>query len=131
MTLSSYKILIVDDNPTFAKTLGMLIKTILGNKLARLDEASNGKEAIEMALQQDERYHLIFMDVNMPEMDGITATKLINKELYRDTKIVAVSFNKDFETLNGMLQSGAKDYICKDNLTLEKLEKVFTVEDFM
>jgi CheY-like chemotaxis protein len=126
MTLTSYKILIVDDNPTFIKTLGMLIRSVLGNRLVKLDQASNGKEAIDMALK-NERYHFIFMDVNMPEMDGITATKLINKKLYRDTKIVAISFNKDFETLNSMLHSGAVEYINKDNLTIESIESVFEI----
>jgi CheY-like chemotaxis protein len=126
MPLSNYRVLIVDDNPTFVKTLRMLIKSILGNKLVKLDEASNGKEAIEMALK-NERYHVIFMDVNMPEMDGITATRIINRERYRETKIIAVSFNKDFETLNSMLQSGAVEYINKDDLSIERLENVFEI----
>lgn len=124
MTLSKYKVLIVDDNPTFVKTLGMLIKSVLGDRLIKLDEASNGKEGLEMALQ-DERYHVIFMDVNMPEMDGVTATKLINRELYRNTKVVAVSFLKDMNTITQMIESGAETYIPKDNLTIESLEKVF------
>ena len=124
MTLSKYKVLIVDDNPTFVKTLGMLIKSVLGDRLIKLDEASNGTEGLEMALQ-DERYHVIFMDVNMPEMDGVTATKLINRELYRNTKVVAVSFLKDMNTITQMIESGAETYIPKDNLTIESLEKVF------
>ncbi len=126
MTLTSYKVLIVDDNPTFAKTLGMLIRSILGEKLTRLDVAYNGREAVEKAYANDP-YNVIFMDVNMPEMDGIAATKLINRRLYRETKVVAVSFNKDFETLNNMLLSGAEAFIYKDKLTMNSLEKVFDV----
>jgi CheY-like chemotaxis protein len=124
MTLTSYKILIVDDNPTFIKTLGMLIRSVLGNRLVKLDQASNGKEAIDMALK-NERYHFIFMDVNMPEMDGIEATKIINRALYRETRVVAVSFNKDFNTMSQMLESGAHTFLYKDNLTMDAIEKVF------
>jgi two-component system, sensor histidine kinase and response regulator len=126
MTLSSYKVLIVDDNPTFVKTLGMLIRSILGEKLSRLDVAYNGKEAVEKATH-DDRYNVVFMDVNMPEMDGISATKLINRQLYRETKVVAVSFNNDFDTVNNMLSSGAEAFIYKDKLTMDALEKVFDV----
>lgn len=126
MTLSSYKVLIVDDNPTFVKTLGMLIRSILGTKLTKMDVANNGIEAVDKAYQ-GEYYDVVFMDVNMPEMDGIAATKLINRGLYRNTKVVAVSFNKDFDTVNNMLSSGAETFIYKDKLTMESLEKVFDV----
>lgn len=126
MTLSSYKVLIVDDNPTFVKTLGMLVRSILGTKLTKMDVANNGREAVNKAFQGD-YYDVVFMDVNMPEMDGITATKLINRALYRETKVVAVSFNKDFDTVNSMLLSGAETFIYKDRLTMESLEKVFDV----
>lgn len=126
MTLSSYKVLIVDDNPTFVKTLGVLIRSVLGSKLAQLDEAYNGKEAVSKALSE-ERYNIIFMDVNMPEMDGCEATRIINQSLYRDTKIIAVSFRDDINTLHQMFESGAANYISKDSLTVDALEKVFNV----
>jgi len=130
MTLSNYKVLIVDDNPTFVKTLGMLIRSILGNKLVQLDEAYNGKQAIEKAFRKN-RYDFIFMDVNMPEMDGITATKIINRELYRESKVIAVSFNKDFDTMNNMFFSGAITFIYKDDLTIDLLEQVFGIENHL
>jgi CheY-like chemotaxis protein len=67
------------------------------------------------------------MDINMPEMDGIEATKIINRELYRDTKIVAVSFQNDMNTVTKMLESGAETYIFKDKLTIDIIEKVFDI----
>lgn len=127
MVLSSYKVLIVDDNPTFAKTLEMLIKNLLGNKLTKLDFAINGKEAIDKAFNNC-RYNIIFMDVNMPEMDGVSATQIINRSLYRDTRIVAVSFLKDMNTITQMIEAGAETYIAKDRLTIESLEKVFDIK---
>jgi CheY-like chemotaxis protein len=126
MTLSSYRVLIVDDNPTFVKALTMLIRFVLGVKLSVLDVATNGKEAIEKALN-GERYNVIFMDVNMPEMDGIAATQIINRTLYRDTRIIAVSFLKDLNTVTAMLESGAENFLYKDKLTIESIEKVFDI----
>ncbi len=102
MTLSSYRVLIVDDNPTFVKTLSLLVQTVLGNKLSQLETASTGEDAIEM-VSKNSPYNVIFMDVNMPGIGGVAATKEISKEYYRTTRVVAVSFNKDLETMKNML----------------------------
>jgi|GEM_PF-3318725 len=124
MTLSSYRVLIVDDNPTFVKTLSLLVQTVLGNKLSQLDTVSTGEDAIEM-VSMNTPYNVIFMDVNMPGIGGVAATKEISKEYYRATRVVAVSFNKDLETMKSMLFSGATYYLHKDDLTLEKLVEIF------
>ncbi|HPF93045.1 MAG TPA: response regulator [Tenuifilaceae bacterium] len=125
MTLHSYRVLIVDDNLTFAKTLSMLVKSILGNRLSELVLATNGQEAVNKAFNQN-GFDVIFMDVNMPQMNGVTATQLINRSMYRQTRIIAVSFQKDMKTLTQMIQAGAENFIFKDNLTVESIEKVFS-----
>ncbi len=126
MTLNSYRVLIVDDNPTFVKTLSLLVKDILGSKLTKLEKAYNGVEGVEKAFSGIP-YNIIFMDVNMPEMNGIMATKLISEELYRGTKVIALSFNRDIHTISEMISSGAANYLFKDCLTMEALEKVFEI----
>jgi CheY-like chemotaxis protein len=123
MRRATYKILIADDNPTYVKTLEFLIKTILGDRLTRLDVACNGKEAVSQALKI--RYDIIFMDISMPELDGISASRLINKERYRDTLIIAVTYDKSLYSLNLMMQSGARKIIYKDELTVHSLAEVF------
>lgn len=128
MTLQNYRILIVDDNPTFIKTLSFLIQDVLASRVVKLDVARNGIEALDKVFNGDP-YNIIFMDVNMPLMDGITATKQINREFYRGTKIIAVSFNRDLQTISEMVFSGAVDYIYKDDLTVEMLEKVFEINN--
>jgi two-component system, sensor histidine kinase len=129
MKRATFDILIADDNPIYVEALGLLIKTILGERLTRLDVACNGKVAVDKALNF--RYDIIFMDVSMPEMDGITASRLINKERYRDTLIIAVTYDKTFHSLNLMLESGARRMIYKDELTLESLAKVFDSSRFL
>ena len=124
MTLHSYRVLIVDDNLTFAKSLSMLVKSILGNRLSELVLATNGQEAVNKAFNEN-GFDVIFMDVNMPQMNGVTATQLINRSMYRQTRIIAVSFQKDMKTVTQMIQAGAENFLYKDNLTVESIEKVF------
>jgi two-component system sensor histidine kinase BarA len=124
MFLEDYKVLIVDDNPTFVKTLSVLIRSILGNRLKTLDVAGNGYDAIEKAFGED-IYDVIFMDVDMPGMDGISATQVIKRKLFRETRVVAISFHKDVDTIREMVLSGAELFLSKDNLTIESLERTF------
>lgn len=123
MILNQYKILIVDDNPSFIKAFEILIKTVLGARLELIDVAHNGIEAL--AKVNDKSYNYIFMDVNMPEMNGVAATKLINREFDRYTKVVAVSFNNDLQTISDMMKAGARGYINKANITYDEVVKIF------
>jgi len=71
-------------------------------------EAENGQETVTLA--QDLVPDLIFMDINMPIMDGIQATKVIKKKL-RDTRVVVLSMYNDQR--DAAIQSGADDFIEK------------------
>jgi CheY-like chemotaxis protein len=124
MLLEDYRVLIVDDNPTFVKTLSVLIWSVLGKRLKTLDVALNGYEAIEKAFGENV-YDVIFMDVDMPELDGISATRIIKRKLFRETRVVAISFHKDIDTIREMVLSGAELYLSKDSLTIESLERTF------
>jgi DNA-binding NarL/FixJ family response regulator len=99
---------------------------VLGSKLELIDIANNGIEALEKV--NEKNYNYIFMDVNMPEMNGVAATKLINRDFTRYTKIVAVSFNNDFETITDMMKAGARGYINKANITYDEVVKIFENE---
>ncbi|MDD2279651.1 MAG: response regulator [Bacteroidales bacterium] len=124
MTLQSYRVLIVDDNIIFANTLSALVRVTLGNRLSAITLAINGEDAVEKALN-DNNYDVIFMDVNMPKMDGVTAAQIINRRLYRQTRIVAISFLKDMNTVTRMIEAGAETFLYKDNLTVESIEEIF------
>ena len=126
MVYDKYKILIVDDNPSFIKAFEVLLKSVLGSNLKQLDIANNGLEALEMA--KSNTYDYIFMDVNMPEMNGIAATKIINRESSRYTNVIAISFNNDFETVVDIIKSGARRFINKANLTYDEVVKIFDLD---
>lgn len=106
------KILIVDDN----KNNRMLIRALIedycedNNEEVSIHEAVNGLEASLMA--EDDHFSLIFMDIMMPEMDGIEATMRI-RSVDSKAMIIAVSAVDDGERQRQILSSGAEDYISK------------------
>ncbi len=77
----------------------------------KVDTASNGKEAIEKlkTLSPD----LILMDIQMPEMDGIEATKYIRNEMAITVPIVALTANAFKRDIDRYLSIGMNDYVTK------------------
>lgn len=123
------KILIVDDNENNRMLLRALLEDYAEDNSVEFNirEAVNGLEA--SLIVQDEHFHLIFMDIMMPEMNGIEATKRIRTQ---DAKamIVAVSAVDDGERQKQILQNGAEDYIAKPinaNIFLARLDNYLSL----
>jgi two-component system chemotaxis response regulator CheY len=113
-------ILVVDDvdlNRHFlVKSINRIAKSL--NQTFNVIEASDGKEALEYT--QKSSVDLIFMDIVMPNMNGIEATKKI-KEQTPLVMIIAVSTLEDQKSQQKILENGAEDYITKPiNLDLFK-----------
>jgi len=84
--------------------------------------AGNGKEAVTITRQQN--FDLIFMDMQMPEMDGITATRIIRQQdLKNRPRIVAMTANIFKDAIAECFAAGMDDYISKPVLT-EELVKI-------
>lgn len=101
------KILIVDDNTNNRLTLKLLLEEC---SECSIYEASNGKEAVQMCIEKS--YDLIFMDIMMPIMSGIEATKQIHS-FDKEVLIVAISAMEDDYNKERILSAGAKDYMTK------------------
>lgn len=101
-------ILIVDDNADNRTTLELLIEEI--DDTIPLAFAADGQEAIDMCRQT--HYDIIFMDIMMPNVDGIAATGAI-KTFDKKAMIIAVSALEDSGSKNTMLLKGAEDYVTK------------------
>ena len=107
-------ILVVDDNPNNL----YLARFLLEHAGHEVDEASGGQQAIEAT--EKKTYNLILMDIQMPGMDGLTATRLI-KEKKPGTRVVAVTARVMKNDRQSILDAGCDGYIEKpldiDNFT--------------
>lgn len=104
--------------------LGVELKLKETGLFKQIHHASNGKDAVEKARNHD--YDLVFMDIAMPVMDGIKATKLINT-LNGEIKILALSSISDKKYICEIVEAGAYGYLTKEADAEEITEAVNTV----
>jgi PAS domain S-box-containing protein len=101
-------ILVAEDNLINQK----VARGILTNIGFQIDIANNGKEALEMMLER--KFDLVFMDMQMPEMDGVEATQVLRAmNLVTQPIIVAMTANAMSESRDICLAEGMDDYIAK------------------
>ncbi|WP_394129580.1 two-component sensor histidine kinase BarA [Shewanella maritima] len=101
-------VLAVDDNQANLK----LIDTLLQELVINVVTANNGDKAVELAREQV--FDIIFMDIQMPGTDGLTATTLIRENsLNRNTPIIAVTAHAIAEERENILQSGMDGFLPK------------------
>lgn len=113
------KILIADDHALFRDSLRSLLEA---HGLEVIGEAKNGREAVELArkLKPD----VVLMDLSMPEMDGLAATRLISAD-QPEVKVVVLTASDEDAKLFEAIKSGAQGYLLKN---LES-EDFFTLLD--
>jgi DNA-binding NarL/FixJ family response regulator len=103
------KILLADDHKITRDGLKALLEN--QDHLRVVGEAENGRQAVRLAL--DLEPDVIVMDINMPELNGIEATRQILAELPA-TKIIALSMYSDKRYVVGMLKAGVSGYLLKN-----------------
>jgi two-component system cell cycle response regulator DivK len=112
-------VLVVDD----FEDSRFVLRRMLETKDYCVIEAADGREAVETA----RRHHpdLVLMDLNMPLVDGLAATKLIRecKDSCRDVPIVAVTAFDTYGMKDAALEAGCDDYLTKP-FDFDRLEKV-------
>lgn len=106
VSLPGYRVLVVEDNGLNQE----LIREVLAELELEVDIANNGKEALQAI--ETKPYDIILMDVQMPQMDGIQATKAI-RQLGINTPIVAMTANAFEEDKRRCLNAGMNDYLSK------------------
>jgi len=102
-------VLVVDDHSMVRQGLKSLLH--LKSDIAVVGEASNGEEAVQLALQLQP--DVILMDINMPKIDGIEATQLIHSKL-PGTRIIGLSMVDAEDQAEAMLKAGAAAYLSKN-----------------
>ena len=116
---SQYQILLAEDNLVNQKVAAMMLK-----KLGYIaDIANNGLEVLQML--EKRFYDLILMDIQMPEMDGVTATKIIRQSNRPQPRIVAVTANALEEDRQTCFDAGMNDFVTKP-LLIKELNRIIS-----
>lgn len=116
------KILLVDDHTLFRNGLKMLLDTLPGYEVT--GEASNGKEFLELIRKNE--YDIVFLDIEMPEINGIEAAKRA-LEINHDLRIITLSMYGDEEYYDQMIDAGAKGFLLKNTNLQEVKTAIDTV----
>ena len=117
MTETPIRVLIADDQRVVRDGLTMLVSLINGVDV--VGAASDGFEAIEFALNAHP--DVVLMDLRMPEIDGVEATRRIRARL-PDTQVLVLTTYADDDSLFPALQAGARGYLTKD-ASAEEIEQ--------
>lgn len=116
--LGDLRVLVVDDSSINLRVM----ERLLGNLgITRVATASGANEAISRLA--DAEYDLVFMDIQMPDIDGYSAAKLIRQRGYGDLKIVACSAHAFESDISRSVEEGLDGHLSKPVMTVE-LEEV-------
>jgi DNA-binding NarL/FixJ family response regulator len=102
------RVLIADDHTLFRQSLGSLLAS---RGVEVVGEARDGKEAFELARRL--RPDIVLMDISMPGLDGLAATRLISAEL-PEVKVVILTASDEDASLFDAIKSGAQGYLLKN-----------------
>jgi CheY-like chemotaxis protein len=118
--ISGLRVLFVDDHSVMRQGL---IRLMTGQpNIQVVGEAANGREAIERVRQL--KPDVVVMDVSMPEMDGIEATRRIKAE-FPTVRVIGLSMYEEEQFANSMRQAGAEAFVNKTASPAELLEAIY------
>ena len=113
------RVLIVDDHNVMRETLRSFLESLPGVEV--VGEAENGRVAVQLA--RDKKPTVVVMDVIMPEMDGIEATRLITTEM-PEVKVIVLSMQCDESYRETLRQAGASCFLRKDSAFEELIRAI-------
>lgn len=122
MNDATIKILLADDHTIVRQGLKLIFSS--QPDMTVVGEAANGREAVDLA--QKLRPDLVLLDVAMPELNGIEATKLMMEGNSR-LRILVLSMHKEAVYVREILKAGARGYLLKDVIDTELLNAVRAV----
>jgi DNA-binding NarL/FixJ family response regulator len=116
------RVLLADDHALVRKGFRLILET--QPDIEVVGEAGNGREAVEQALKLHP--DVVVMDVAMPELNGIEATRRLADSVPR-TRVLALSMHKDSVYVREILKAGARGYLLKDSLDSDLVNAVRAV----
>lgn len=121
-TAAPIRILTVDDHPLIRAGLAAFLRT--ESDIEVIAEAGNGEEGIER--YRELRPDIVLMDLSMPVMDGLSATRAILDE-FPDARVIVLTTYGGDEDIHRALEAGARGYLVKDMLVDEVMDVVRAV----
>lgn len=103
------RILLADDHTVVTQGLRLLLQDV--QDIAIVGEVRNSQEALEMLAGNGA--DIVLMDIEMPVMDGIKCTALMQQR-FPDAKVIAISIYADYPHVQAMIKAGAKGYLLKN-----------------
>ncbi len=122
--MANIKVLLADDHKIVRDGIKLMLESQAGIDVVA--EAENGIKVLKKL--EEQVVDLIVMDINMPEMDGVNATKEI-KDKYPDVKVLALTMSNDDLHIRQMIQAGASGYIMKSAGRNELKDAIYTIMD--
>src|SRR6478752_2941883 len=116
------RILLADDHAVVRQGFKMILSVHPDMEI--VGEAGNGREAVQLA--EELRPDVIVMDVAMPELNGIEATRRVT-EAVPHSRVLALSMHKDSVYVREILRAGARGYLLKDSIDTDLLAAVRAV----
>ena len=103
-------IVVTDDHKLFRKGMAALLSDL--ETVNEIYEAENGVELLKLLENASSRPELIFLDINMPEMDGVEAAKRIRQE-FQEVKIIILTIEDDEQFILHLVNEGINGYLNK------------------
>lgn len=116
------RVVIADDHRLFAEALEAILAT--DDRIEVAGHALDGREAVELAIALDP--DVILMDISMPVMDGLEATRLIREAKPRACVLMLTGSNSRADVDNAR-QAGAAGYVTKDRIAAELIDAIMEV----
>ena len=113
------RVLIADDHRLFAEALEALLATDARIEVA--GHARDGREAVALATELAPQ--VILMDISMPVMDGIEATRLI-RDAARDVRVLMLTGSSSSDDVDRARRAGAAGYVTKDRIAAELIDAI-------
>jgi CheY-like chemotaxis protein len=112
-------VLIVDDEKNTSRTMAMALEAVG----YATEEAETTKAALEFAIANHPK--LIVLDYHMPDIDGLTALRMLRKDPWgKDAAVIIASNVYDVDIINSIMELGVQDYVLKADVNLDEIVKL-------
>lgn len=117
---------------TLRESIALLLKAIGFNSVNQADSGQSALRKIELSLEENQPYKLIFSDINMPELNGIDFVKKIKSDdRTKNIPVVMISTENEASIVMDAISAGAANYLLKPFTSEALKKKIKEIEKFL